>query len=77
MRSSVSRSAARSAGGDLASFSDESEDELPKVIDSLTIDLHAAVARFGKMDAPMAAVVTGAAGTAALLAKRSARFERR
>ncbi|MFN0092177.1 MAG: enoyl-CoA hydratase/isomerase family protein [Acidimicrobiales bacterium] len=70
-------------GGDLASFANSSDDELPRIIDSLTIDLHAAVARFAKMDAPVVAAVTGAAGGAGMslvaacdlvIAGESARF---
>ncbi len=70
-------------GGDLASFTQADEADLPKLVDGLTIDLHAAVARFTKMDAPVVAAVTGAAGGAGMslvaacdlvIAGESARF---
>ena len=53
------------------------------LVDDMTIDLHAAVARLAKMDAPLVAAVTGAAGGAGMslvaacdivVAGRSAKF---
>ncbi len=72
-----------SGGGDLASFSAAGPDALPRLVDSMTIDLHAAIARLAKMDAPLVAAVQGAAGGAGMslvaacdivVAARSAKF---
>ena len=51
-------------GGDLASFAAQGEGQLPGFVDSVTVDFHAAVARFAKMDAPLVAAVTGTCGGA-------------
>lgn len=51
-------------GGDLASFASQGEGQLPGFVDSVTVDFHAAVARFAKMDAPLVAAVTGTCGGA-------------
>jgi 2-(1,2-epoxy-1,2-dihydrophenyl)acetyl-CoA isomerase len=70
-------------GGDLAGFAAAGPDALPALVDDMTIDLHAAVARLAKMDAPLVAAVTGAAGGAGMslvaacdlvVAGRSAKF---
>jgi 2-(1,2-epoxy-1,2-dihydrophenyl)acetyl-CoA isomerase len=53
-------------GGDLAGFAAAPPSELPRHIESLTIDLHAALARLAKMDAPVVAAVTGSAGGAGM-----------
>ena len=53
-------------GGDLAGFAAEAPGELAGHIESLTIDLHAALARLAKMDAPVVAAVTGTAGGAGM-----------
>ena len=58
-------------GGDLAGFAAAGPDSLPALVDDMTIDLHAAVARLAKMDAPLVAAVTGAAGGAGIAARRS------
>lgn len=72
-----------SGGGDLAGFAEAGPDALPLLVDSMTIDLHAGVARLAKMDAPLVAAVTGAAGGAGMslvaacdivVAGRSAKF---
>lgn len=72
-----------SGGGDLAGFAAAGSDELPRLVDSMTIDLHAGIARLAKMDAPLVAAVTGAAGGAGMslvaacdlvIAARSAKF---
>jgi 2-(1,2-epoxy-1,2-dihydrophenyl)acetyl-CoA isomerase len=53
-------------GGDLAAFTLEPPDRLVGYIDGLTIDLHAALARFAKMNAPVVAAVSGSAGGAGM-----------
>jgi 2-(1,2-epoxy-1,2-dihydrophenyl)acetyl-CoA isomerase len=53
-------------GGDLAAFAAEPRDAVSAYIESLTIDLHAALARFAKMDAPVVAAVSGSAGGAGM-----------
>ncbi len=72
-----------SGGGDLATFAGSGPAELPAIVDSMTVDLHAAIARLAKMDAPLVAAVTGSAGGAGMslvaacdlvIAGRSARF---
>jgi len=55
-----------SGGGDLAGFAAAGPDALPRLVDGMTIDLHAAVARLSKMDAPLVAAVTGSAGGAGM-----------
>lgn len=52
-------------GGDLASFAEQGDD-LPAFIEQVTADLHVALARFAKMDAPLVAAVRGTAGGAGL-----------
>jgi len=52
-------------GGDLATFAKQGDD-LPAYIDNVTIDFHAAMSRFAKMDAPLVAAVTGSAGGAGM-----------
>ncbi len=55
------------AGGDLKSFAAiESPSEMAKTIEHLTIDLHAAVARLSRLDAPVVAAVTGSVGGAGM-----------
>src|SRR5207244_373587 len=51
-------------GGDLGAFAAEDPADVPAYIESLTIDLHAALARFARMDAPVVAAVTGSARAA-------------
>lgn len=51
-------------GGDLSSFASQGEGQLPAFVDSVTVDFHAAIARFAKMDAPLVAAVTGTCGGA-------------
>ncbi len=72
-----------SGGGDLAGFAAAGPDALPRLVDSMTIDLHAAIARLAKMDAPLVAAVNGPAGGAGMslvaacdlvVAGRSAKF---
>jgi 2-(1,2-epoxy-1,2-dihydrophenyl)acetyl-CoA isomerase len=53
-------------GGDLGSFAAEEPADVPRYIESLTIDLHAALARLAKMDAPVVAAVSGSAGGAGM-----------
>jgi 2-(1,2-epoxy-1,2-dihydrophenyl)acetyl-CoA isomerase len=53
-------------GGDLASFAGVEPSELAAYIDELTIDLHAAVARLSRLDAPLVAAVSGSAGGAGM-----------
>ncbi len=52
-------------GGDLGSFAQQGDD-LPAYIDHVTIDFHAAMSRFAKMDAPLVAAVAGSAGGAGM-----------
>jgi 2-(1,2-epoxy-1,2-dihydrophenyl)acetyl-CoA isomerase len=53
-------------GGDLGAFAGQDAGDVAAYIDSLTIDLHAALARLAKMDAPVVAAVTGSAGGAGM-----------
>jgi 2-(1,2-epoxy-1,2-dihydrophenyl)acetyl-CoA isomerase len=53
-------------GGDLASFAAVEPAGLPAHIDDLTIDLHAAVARLSRLEAPLVAAVSGSAGGAGM-----------
>jgi 2-(1,2-epoxy-1,2-dihydrophenyl)acetyl-CoA isomerase len=53
-------------GGDLGAFAGQDAADLGAYVDSLTIDLHAALARFAKMDAPVVAAVAGSAGGAGM-----------
>ena len=53
-------------GGDLGSFAAVEPAGLPAFIDDLTIDLHAAVARLSRLEAPLVAAVTGSAGGAGM-----------
>ena len=50
------------AGGDLGAFA--AADEPPKLLKRMTIHLHAAIAMFARMDAPVIAAVNGAAAGA-------------
>jgi 2-(1,2-epoxy-1,2-dihydrophenyl)acetyl-CoA isomerase len=70
-------------GGDLATFAAKDPAALPAFVDHLTIDLHAALSRFAKLDAPVVAAVAGSAGGAGMslvaacdlvVAGRSAKF---
>lgn len=54
------------AGGDLKSFAAESPGRMATHIEHLTIDLHAAVARLSRLDAPVVAAVTGSVGGAGM-----------
>jgi 2-(1,2-epoxy-1,2-dihydrophenyl)acetyl-CoA isomerase len=53
-------------GGDLGAFAAVDAADLPAFIDDLTIDLHAAVARLSRLEAPLVAAVTGSAGGAGM-----------
>ena len=53
-------------GGDLAEFAAQDPAELPGFVDAMTIDLHSAVNRFSRMNAPLVAAVGGSAGGAGL-----------
>jgi 2-(1,2-epoxy-1,2-dihydrophenyl)acetyl-CoA isomerase len=53
-------------GGDLASFSTKTPAELPVYIENVAIDLHAAVARLAKLNAPVVAAVRGSCGGAGM-----------
>jgi len=70
-------------GGDLKAFASQPPDRLAAYIEHLTIDLHAAVARFARLDAPVVAAVTGSVGGAGMslvaacdlvVASRAAKF---
>jgi 2-(1,2-epoxy-1,2-dihydrophenyl)acetyl-CoA isomerase len=70
-------------GGDLKVFAELSSEELPAYLDDVTIDLHAALARLAKLDAPVVAAVTGSVGGGGMslvaacdlvVAARSAKF---
>ena len=66
-QSSCSRSAGCSAAAVISACSRAAPSaEVSAYIESLTIDLHAALARFAKMDAPVVAAVTGSAGGAGM-----------
>jgi 2-(1,2-epoxy-1,2-dihydrophenyl)acetyl-CoA isomerase len=55
------------AGGDLKSFAAvETPEQMAMVIEHLTIDLHAAVARLRRLDAPVVAAVSGSVGGAGM-----------
>lgn len=54
------------AGGDLAAFSGVEPASLPAYVDNVTIDLHAALARLAKLDAPVVAAVDGTCGGAGM-----------
>jgi 2-(1,2-epoxy-1,2-dihydrophenyl)acetyl-CoA isomerase len=69
-------------GGDLASFAGAGDEAAP-LIDALTVDFHAALARLTRIDAPVVAAVTGTCGGAGMsmvaacdlvVAARSAKF---
>ena len=71
-----------SGGGDLKSFAAQ-RDELPSHLKQVAGDLHAAISRFVRMDAPVIAAVNGSAGGAGfslclfcdlVLAAQSAKF---
>ncbi|HSG78571.1 MAG TPA: enoyl-CoA hydratase-related protein [Acidimicrobiia bacterium] len=51
-------------GGDLKSMSES--DDLPTLVENITIDFHAAVSRLARLDAPVVAGVHGAAGGAGM-----------
>jgi 2-(1,2-epoxy-1,2-dihydrophenyl)acetyl-CoA isomerase len=51
------------AGGDLASFA-AAKERVPALIKEMTVHLHAAIAIFARMDAPVVAAVNGAAAGA-------------
>jgi 2-(1,2-epoxy-1,2-dihydrophenyl)acetyl-CoA isomerase len=53
-------------GGDLAYFAAVDAPDLPAHIDDMTIDLHAAVARLSRLEAPLVAAVSGSAGGAGM-----------
>lgn len=53
-------------GGDLASFATQDAASLPVYIENVAIDLHAAVARLAKLDAPVIAAVRGSCGGAGM-----------
>jgi 2-(1,2-epoxy-1,2-dihydrophenyl)acetyl-CoA isomerase len=53
-------------GGDLKAFAAESPAGVAAYIEHLTIDLHAAVARLTRLNAPVVAAVTGAVGGAGM-----------
>jgi 2-(1,2-epoxy-1,2-dihydrophenyl)acetyl-CoA isomerase len=53
-------------GGDLKAFASESSARMAAYIEHLTIDLHAAVARLARMNAPVVAAVTGSVGGAGM-----------
>ncbi|MGH9024066.1 MAG: enoyl-CoA hydratase/isomerase family protein [Acidimicrobiia bacterium] len=53
------------SGGDVKAFA-ESADELPSLLKDLTTDLHAAVSRFTRMNAPVVAAVHGHAAGAGM-----------
>jgi len=53
-------------GGDLKSFAAESREHVAAHIEHLTIDLHAAVARLARLNAPVVAAVTGSVGGAGM-----------
>ena len=70
-------------GGDLKAFASQPPARLAAYIEHLTIDLHAAVARFARLDAPVVAAVTGSVGGAGMslvaacdlvVASRAAKF---
>jgi 2-(1,2-epoxy-1,2-dihydrophenyl)acetyl-CoA isomerase len=53
-------------GGDLRAFAAQPSARMAVYIEHLTIDLHAAVARFARLDAPVVAAVTGSVGGAGM-----------
>ncbi len=70
-------------GGDLAAFAGVDPADLAGYIDNVALDLHAAVARLAKLDAPVVAAVGGSCGGAGMsliaacdlvVAGRSAKF---
>jgi 2-(1,2-epoxy-1,2-dihydrophenyl)acetyl-CoA isomerase len=54
------------AGGDLKAFGGQAPEQMAIYIEHLTIDLHAALARFARLDAPVVAAVTGSVGGAGM-----------
>jgi 2-(1,2-epoxy-1,2-dihydrophenyl)acetyl-CoA isomerase len=54
------------AGGDLKAFASQSPARMAAYIEHLTIDLHAAVARLARLNAPVVAAVTGSVGGAGM-----------
>jgi 2-(1,2-epoxy-1,2-dihydrophenyl)acetyl-CoA isomerase len=54
------------AGGDLKAFAGETPARMAAYIEHLTIDLHAAVARLARLDAPVIAAVSGSVGGAGM-----------
>ena len=52
------------AGGDLKSFQDS--DDTYALVTEMTVDLHAAIAKLARLDAPVVAAVRGAAGGAGM-----------
>ena len=70
-------------GGDLGAFASQPPARMAAYIEHLTIDLHAALARFARLDAPVVAAVTGSVGGAGMslvaacdlvVASRAAKF---
>ena len=53
-------------GGDLAGFAKGGPAELPVTVESMTVDLHAAINRFSRLDAPLVAAVSGSVGGAGM-----------
>jgi 2-(1,2-epoxy-1,2-dihydrophenyl)acetyl-CoA isomerase len=53
-------------GGDLSSFASQDPSGLPSYVDNMTIDLHAALSRLAKADAPLVTAVSGSAGGAGM-----------
>jgi 2-(1,2-epoxy-1,2-dihydrophenyl)acetyl-CoA isomerase len=53
-------------GGDLGAFASQPPARMAAYIEHLTIDLHAAVARLARLDAPVVAAVTGSVGGAGM-----------
>lgn len=53
-------------GGDLATFASQGPGELPVYVENVAVDLHTAVARLAKLDAPVVAAVRGSCGGAGM-----------